>query len=162
MKKYSFSKFVLTFYCWEKCSSNLKNVLNQWACSMQAPCLQKRFSDYFWQNRRLLEFLNDDTKLILNNQEGHSDSFRINLESIRTFRGLLFHKKGTGRVFFGSTVFWLDSNASSFYRSQNNLDWSKFFGPDQKFTYILCQSQTVCVTPKDDFHLVSLAFVPAQ
>ena len=75
---------------------------------MQAPCLQKRFSDYFWQNRRLLEFLNDDTKLILNNQEGHSDSFRINLESIRTFRGLLFHKK-----MFGRELFWKHGSTGS-------------------------------------------------
>ena len=31
----------------------------------------------------------------------------------------------------------------SFYRSQNVLGWSKFFVPDQKFIYILWQSQTL-------------------
>ena len=31
--------------------------------------------------------------------------------------------------------------ALSFYRSQNVLGWSKFFVPDQKFIYILWQSQ---------------------
>ena len=37
-----------------------------------------------------------------------------------------------------------ESNALSFYRSQNVLSWSKFFVPDQKFIYILWQSQTFC------------------
>ena len=27
-----------------------------------------------------------------------------------------------------------------------------FLGPDRKFMYIVCQSQTFCTTPKDDFH----------
>ena len=44
------------------------------------------------RNWRSLKVLND-TKVILNNQDGPLDSFRINLESFRTFRGLLFHKK---------------------------------------------------------------------
>ena len=33
---------------------------------------------------------------------------------------------------------YLGTNASSFYRSQNNLGWSKCFGPDQKLFFILC------------------------
>ena len=53
-------------------------------------------------------------------------------------------------------------NALSFYRSQNVLGWSKFFVPDQKFIYILWQSQTFCARQKDDLHSVKLVFVPAQ
>ena len=34
--------------------------------------------------------------------------------------------------------------------------------PDQKFIYILWQSQTVCARQKDDLHSVKLVFVPAQ
>ena len=45
---------------------------------------------------------------------------------------------------------------------QNFLDWSKFFEPEQKFTYILWQSQTFCARQKDDLHSVKLVFVPAQ
>ena len=51
--------------------------------------------------------------------------------------------------------------ALSFYRSQNVLGWSKFFVPEQKFVYILWQSQTFCAK-KDDLHSVKLVFVPAQ
>ena len=50
----------------------------------------------------------------------------------------------------------------SFYRSQNVLCRSKFFVSDQKFTYILCQSQTFCVIPKNDLYSVKLFFVLAQ
>ena len=56
----------------------------------------------------------------------------------------------------------LRSYALSFYRSQNVLGWSKFFVPDQKFIYILWQSQTFCARQKDDLHSVKLVFVPAQ
>ena len=56
----------------------------------------------------------------------------------------------------------LEINALSFYRSQNDLSWSKFFVPDQKFIYILWQSQTFCARQKDDLDLVKLVFVPAQ
>ena len=45
-------------------------------------------------------------------------------------------------------------SALSFYRSQNILDWSKFFGPDQKLIYIFCQSHTFCATSKDSVNLV--------
>ena len=55
-----------------------------------------------------------------------------------------------------------ETNALSFYRSQNVLGWSKFFVPDQKFIYILWQSQTFCAGQKDDLHSVKLFFVPAQ
>ena len=51
--------------------------------------------------------------------------------------------------------------ALSFYRSQNVFCCSKFFVPDQKFIYILCQSQTFCARQKDDLHLVKLVFVQA-
>ena len=44
----------------------------------------------------------------------------------------------------------------------NILCWFKLFGIDQKLIYILCQSQTFCATPKDDFHSVNLDFVLAQ
>jgi hypothetical protein len=44
--------------------------------------------------------------------------------------------------------------ALSFYRSQNVLGWSKFFVPDQKFIYILRESQTFCARQKDDLHSV--------
>ena len=53
-------------------------------------------------------------------------------------------------------------NALSFYRSQNVLCQSKFFVSDQKFIYILCQSQTFCARQKDDLQSVKLVFVPAQ
>ena len=36
------------------------------------------------------------------------------------------------------------------------------FVSDQKYIYILCQSQTVCARPKDDLHSVKLFFVLAQ
>ena len=49
-------------------------------------------------------------------------------------------------------------NALSFYRSQNVLGWSKCFVPDQKFIYILWQSQTFCARQKDDLHSVKLVF----
>ena len=52
-------------------------------------------------------------------------------------------------------------NALSFYRSQNVSGWSKFFVPDQKFIYILRQSQTFCARQKDDLHSVKLVFVRA-
>ena len=45
---------------------------------------------------------------------------------------------------------------------QNVLCWSKFFMLDQKFIYILWQSQTFCARQKDDLHSVKLLFVPAQ
>jgi hypothetical protein len=54
------------------------------------------------------------------------------------------------------------SNALSFYRSQNVLCQSKVFVSDQKFIYILCQSQTFFARQKNDLHSVKLVFVPAQ
>ena len=74
-------------------------------------------------------------------------------------------------TFIGSWSVWprgtvyiriVSSYALSFYRSQNVLCWSKFFVSDQKFIYILCQSQTFCARPKDDLHSVKLVFVLAQ
>ena len=56
----------------------------------------------------------------------------------------------------------IESNALSFYRSQNVLCRSKFFEPDQKFIYILWQSQKFCARQKDDLHSVKLVFVSAQ
>ena len=56
----------------------------------------------------------------------------------------------------------LKTYALSFYRTQNVLCRSKFFVSDQKFIYILCQSQTFCARQKDDLHSVKLFFVPAQ
>ena len=61
-----------------------------------------------------------------------------------------------------SEVFVLITYALSFYRSQNVLGWSEFFVPDQKFIYILWQSQTFSAWQKDDLHSVKLVFVPAQ
>ena len=52
--------------------------------------------------------------------------------------------------------------ALSFYRSQNVLCKFKFFVSDQKFIYVLCQSQTFCARQKDDLHSVKLVFVPMQ
>ena len=52
------------------------------------------------------------------------------------------------------------SFALSFYRSQNVLGWSKFFMPNQKFIYILWQSQTFFARQKDDLHSVKFFFVP--
>ena len=48
------------------------------------------------------------------------------------------------------------SIALSFYRSQNVLCWSKFFVSDQKFIYILCQSQRFCTRQKYDLASVKL------
>ena len=42
----------------------------------------------------------NDTKLILDYQEGPSDSFLINLIFFRTFRRLLFLKQDAGRTLF--------------------------------------------------------------
>ena len=39
---------------------------------------------------------------------------------------------------------------------------ANFFAPDQKFIYILWQSQTFFARQKDDLHSVKLVFVPAQ
>ena len=50
----------------------------------------------------------------------------------------------------------------SFYRSQNVLGWSKFFGPDQKFIHILWQSQTFRGRQKADSRSVKFVFVQAQ
>ena len=55
----------------------------------------------------------------------------------------------------------ISSYALSFYRSQNVLRWSKFFVLEQKFIYILCQSQTFCARQKDDLHSVKLVFEEA-
>jgi hypothetical protein len=48
--------------------------------------------------------------------------------------------------FTGTKMFWAGPN---------------FFVPEQKFIYILWQSQTFCAK-KDDLHSVKLVFVPAQ
>ena len=52
--------------------------------------------------------------------------------------------------------------ALSFYRSHNVLCRSKFFVSDQKFIYILWQTQTFWVRLKDDLQSVKLVFVLAQ
>ena len=52
--------------------------------------------------------------------------------------------------------------ALSFCRYQNVLGWSKFFVPDQKFIFILWQSQTFCARQKDDLRSVKLFFVSSQ
>ena len=39
---------------------------------------------------------------------------------------------------------------------------SKFFIPDKILVHILCQFQTFCAKPKDDFHSVNSVFVPAR
>ena len=42
----------------------------------------------------------NDTKLVSNDQGGHSDSFGINLESFRTLKCLKFHKQMIGSEHF--------------------------------------------------------------
>ena len=64
--------------------------------------------------------------------------------------------------YFHICLVLLQSTALSFYRSQNVLGRSKFFVPDQKYVYILWQSQTLCARQKDDLHSVKLVFVPAH
>ena len=49
--------------------------------------------------------------------------------------------------FTGPKMFWAGPN---------------FFVPDQKFIYILWQSQTFCARQKDDLHSVKFVFVSAQ
>ena len=66
---------------------------------------------------------------------------------------------GSFFMFMGKKV---QNNALSFYMSQNVLCQSKFFVTDQKFIYILWQSQTFCARQKDDLKSVKLVFVPAQ
>ena len=41
------------------------------------------------------------------------------------------------------------------------MGWFKFFVPDQKFIYMLWQSQKFCARQKDDLHSAKLVFVPA-
>ena len=57
-------------------------------------------------------------------------------------------------------LFWLDFG--SIHLCLVLLQVVKFFVSDQKFIYILCQSQTFCARQKDDLHSVKLVFVPAQ
>ena len=73
-----------------------------------------------------------------------------------------FAKEDDDVFHFGKTYIMDLSYALSFYRSQNVLGWSKFFVSDQKFIYILWQSQIFCARQKDDLHYVKLVFVPAQ
>ena len=54
------------------------------------------------------------------------------------------------------------TDALSFYRSQNLFGQSKVFVSDQKFIYILCQSQTFCARTKEDLYSVKLVYVLAQ
>ena len=42
------------------------------------------------------------------------------------------------------------------------MGWFKFFVSDQKFIFILWQSQTFCSRQKDNLHSVKLVFVPAS
>ena len=69
-------------------------------------------------------------------------------------------------VFLSSSKQLLATTGLSFYRSQNVLGLSKFFVPDQKFIYILWQSQIFCARQKDDWLSVKLVwlkqFGPAQ
>ena len=73
-----------------------------------------------------------------------------------------FAKEDDDVFHFGKTYIMELSYALSFYRSQNVLGWSKFFVPDQKFIYMLWQSQTFCARQKDDLHSAKLVFVPEQ
>ena len=66
------------------------------------------------------------------------------------------------RVSVNTDVELEEANALSFDRSQNVLGWSKFFVPDQKFIYLLLQSQTFCARQEDDLNSVQSVFVPAQ
>ena len=62
------------------------------------PASKKEFyPGYFFEGQGTSEVLNNNIKLILNDQGGHSDSFEINLELFRTFRGLLILKQITGK-----------------------------------------------------------------
>ena len=47
----------------------------------------------------------NDTKLILDYQGDHLDSFGINLESFRSFRGPIFYRPVTGQVLFLATQY---------------------------------------------------------
>ena len=51
------------------------------------------------------------------------------------------------------------TNAMSFYRSQNVLCCSNFFVPDQKFIYILWQSQTFCTRQNDNSRLQNASWL---
>ena len=56
----------------------------------------------------------------------------------------------------------LTFNASSFYRSQNILGWSKLFVPDQKLIFYSVPLPNNLWHTKNNFHPVNLVFVPAQ
>ena len=77
---------------------------SQWPCCkiyqsrFIIPCVLKKFLTVLW-NMGPLKVLND-IKLILGDQEGDIDSFRINSESFRTFRVPIFHKAATGQESF--------------------------------------------------------------
>ena len=58
----------------------------------------------------------NDTKLVSNDQGGHSDSFGINLESFRTLKCLKFHKQMIGSELF-LKIF---ATISSFHRTTIN------------------------------------------
>ena len=92
------------------------------ACILQSKTLYSRAAQEYRASKKSsllviglesmgpLQILNG-TKLVVNDQRGHSDSLRINLESFRTIRSPLFHKPVT---FFGSTVFLSGSSKSKF------------------------------------------------
>ena len=95
-------------------------------------------------------------KLVIISDFTHYKKIGPLLEQVRTnLRFFVFR-------FVFSTFYVTKTNALSFYRYQNVLGWSKFFVPEQKFIYILWQSQTFCARQKDDLHSVKLVFVPAQ
>ena len=85
-------------------------------------------------------------------------SWKINVETIQGRNHL---RKYSNQHQAGDLPL-MKSNALSFYRSQNVLGRSKLFVSEQKFIYILYQSQTFCAIQKDDLHSVKLVFVSAQ
>ena len=52
----------------------------------------------------------------------------------------------------------MDNNALSFYRSQNVLSWSKYFGHNQKLIYIFLPVPNILGHAKKDFRSVNLVF----
>ena len=76
-----------------------KRFLSESLLILWAPLLKRQKAVTGLWNKGPLKVLNV-TKLILDDHGNNLDSFRISLESFRSFRGPLLHKSGTGQELF--------------------------------------------------------------
>ena len=118
-------KISLLFGVWENLAFCFRDLLT-FRTAYEYPASKKKFyTGYFFEGQGTSEVLNNNIKVILNDQGGHSDFFEINLELFRTFRGLLILKQTTGRgLFFGRSVFLSSSNIIwHFFLKQTWRNW---------------------------------------